>query len=45
MEDEFGEKSREFMQDYYEHYAVVTEESYGDEIEINYFRKDKRTLS
>ena len=43
MEDEFVEKSRDFMQDYYEHYAAVTWESYGNEIEINYF--PKRTLS
>ena len=43
MEHEFVEKSRNFIHDYYGHYAVVTGESYG-EIEIDYFQK-KRNLS
>ena len=42
MEDGFVEKSRDFMQDYYGHYAVVTGESYGDETEISYFQKTEK---
>ena len=44
MEDEFVEKSRDFMQDYYGHCAVVTQECYGDETVSIIFRKEKRTL-
>ena len=44
MEDEFVEKSRDFMQDYYGHYTVATWESYGDEIEINYFPKREKNF-
>ena len=44
MEDEFVEKSRDFMQDYYGYYAVATWESYGDEIEINYFPKREKNF-
>ena len=44
MEDEFVEKSRDFMQDYYGHYAVATWESYDDEIEINYFPKREKNF-
>ena len=32
------------MQNYYEHYAVVTGESYGDEIEINDFQKREKNF-
>ena len=39
MEDEFVEKSRDFIQGDYGNYAVVTGKSYGDEIEIKYFQK------
>ena len=39
MEDEFVEKLRDFMQDCYGYYSVLTGESYGDEIKINYFQK------
>ena len=39
MEDKFVKKPRDFIQDDYEHYAVVTGKGYGDEIEINYFQK------
>ena len=44
MEDEFDEKLRDFMQDYFGHYAVLTGESYGDEVEINYLQKREKSL-
>ena len=44
MEDEFVEKSRDFMQDYCGHCAVVTQECYGDETEINYFQKREKNF-
>ena len=44
MEDEFGKKPRDFMQGQHGHYPVVTGDSYGDEIEINYFQKRERNF-
>ena len=44
MEDEFDEKLRDFMQDYFGHYAVLTGECYGDEVEINYLQKREKNL-
>ena len=38
------EKSRDFIQTYYGHYADVTGESYGDKTEIHYFQKKRKEL-